>query len=253
MYICKDCGQTFTDLFYIGKDPYAGDDPVFACPFCHRLDYTEAVYCNLCERWKDPDKVKVRYGVCDDCLQYYCNSYIAVDWLLKSEADRKEFMSWSGIPQLMDDAFVDALRKIRTTHWEPEDRARFLKPLKAFFREDKDWFTEFLLPQYLNAYDYGHFAGCFSAKKFLRFLCCNWDATFPVWDWFTAYFYDVNDANDVLTQSLLRYMQTQIEAAEKESESAQNEVGRFAKRMTDFAKEKPYVMISYCIYCEGEA
>ena len=252
MYICKDCGQTFTDLFYIGQDAAAGDEPIFACPHCHMLDYTEAVYCNLCESWKDPEKVKVRYGVCDDCLGKYYNSYVGVDWLLKCDADRREFMTWQGIPLALEEVFIFKLRKIRTTGWEPEDRMNLLKQLRVFFMEDKDWLSEFLLPQYLNAYDYGNFAGCFSAKKFLRFLCCNWDTTFPVWDWFTAYFYDVNHANDVLTQSLLHYMQTQIEAADKGSSAAQNEIGRFSKSMTDFSKEKPYVMIAYCIYCEGE-
>ena len=253
MYICKDCGQTFTDLFYIGKDYDAGEEPIFACPFCHMLNYTEAVLCNLCEEWKDPDKVKVRYGVCDDCLTYYCNSYITVDWLLKSKADFEEFMEWQGIPLALEEAFIETLRKIRTTQWEQEDRANLLKQIKTYFLEDKDWFTEFLLPQYLSAYDYGTFAGCFSTKKFLRFLCCNWNKAFPVWDWFTAYFYNVDKAPEIMTTSLLRYMQTQIEAADKGVYAAQNEMGRFTKIMTDFVKEKPYVMIAYCIYCEDDA
>ena len=252
MFICKDCGLTFTDPYYIGKEAAAGDAPIFACPVCHRLDYTEAVYCNLCESWKDPDKVKVRYGVCDECLDHYCNSYILVDWLLKCEADLKEFMEWQGIPLVLKNSFVLNLRKIRTTEWEQEDRAELLKHLKTFFLDDKDWFCEFLLPQYLNAYDYGHFAGCFSAKQFMRFLCCNWDDTFPVWEWFTQSFYNVDKTVDIMTQSLLRYLQTQIEAADKGNTAAQKEVERCVKSMTDFAKDKPYVMIAYCIYCEGD-
>ena len=86
----------------------------------------------------------------------------------------------------------------------------------------------------------------------MRFLCCNWDEKFPVWDWFTAFFYDVNKTNSVMTQSLLRYVQTQIEAAEKGSYAAQQEVERCEKIMREFVEKYAYVMIAYCIYCEGD-
>lgn len=251
MYICKDCGQTFTDLFYIGKDNDAGEEPIFACPFCHKMSYSEAVWCDVCECWKDPELIKVNDGICEDCMEHYYSAYVGVNWLMTSEKRMHEFMRWQGIPLILEDAFYESLKHIRTAEWDACERDYIIKQIREYFFCDRDWLAT-MLHRMINSYDYGRFSSHFSTKKFLRFLSLNWDASYPVCDWFAAYFYGLDKIDNIMIKSLLLYIQTQLDAAEKGTTAARAEVTRCTKIMTDFVRAHPYVGIAYCIYCEED-
>ena len=75
MYVCIECGQTFSEPIrweedrgeYFGFPAYEG---VSGSPCCHG-DYTKAFRCNCCDGWITNDYIKtdndLRY--CENCYQ----------------------------------------------------------------------------------------------------------------------------------------------------------------------------------------
>lgn len=73
MYICRDCGEIFTEdeleeedcsfyTEYWGSNirvPYTD----YKCPYCGSKNFADAYRCENCGEWCDPDDD----GLCDDC------------------------------------------------------------------------------------------------------------------------------------------------------------------------------------------
>ena len=250
MFICLACGRTFESPYYIGTDMDAGNEPVFVCPCCHRLRYREAVWCTHCENWKDPESERVHEGICESCLDKLYTSYLAVKVLTEQSLMRKDFMVWLGIPLVLEYEFVERLKVIETDRWEERDRKLFLKNVKEYFTDDKYWLSTQIVTPMLNRYDYGAFAIEFCSAKFFSFLQQKWDPYFKADVPFTAFFYGVKDATQETADALIHFIQSQFDAAQQGSSTAQAELNRIVSVMSEFARENRHVQIAYCHYCE---
>lgn len=73
MYICRDCGEIFTEDELEEEDcsfytEYWGSDILvpytdYKCPYCGSKDFVNACRCENCGEWCDPDDE----GLCDGC------------------------------------------------------------------------------------------------------------------------------------------------------------------------------------------
>ena len=250
MYICLDCGRTFSDPYYIGIDYDAGNEPVFVCPHCHKMNYHEAVYCTECETWYDEESVKVHEGICETCLDRFYTSYLGLKMLQENPMMRKDFMKWCAIPLVLENHFLEKISVIQSDEWDEDDRRSFLINLNEYFVDDKYWFSTQIINPTLNRYDFGSFAIEFCSKKFFSFLQQKWDPFFKPDVPFTAYYYGVKDAKQETADALMHFIQSQFDAAEKGSSTGQSELNRIVTAMSEFARENRHVQVAYCHYCE---
>ena len=250
MNICLDCCTTFEEPYYIGMDYNAGNEPVFVCPHCHHLRYREAVWCTQCNTWYDPESVKVHEGICENCLDKFYTSYLGVNTITELPTMRRDFMKWLGIPLILEHQFVEKLKVIDMPEWDEDDRRTFLIHLYEYFTDDKYWFSTQIVYPMLNRYDYGAFAIEFCSKKFFSFLRQKWDPYFKPDVLFAAKFYNVSKATQETTDALMHFIQTQFDAADSGSNTAQAELNRIVQVMTELAEDNRFVQIAYCHYCE---
>lgn len=67
MFICNNCGETFTDgktvfEFHPYGDGYASE-PWAVCPYCEDTDFSEAQQCERCSEFS----AELKDGLCEYC------------------------------------------------------------------------------------------------------------------------------------------------------------------------------------------
>ena len=248
MYICKKCKQTFDEPYKLGVDHEAGNEPVYVCPHCHGFSYDEAVYCTICEEAYPESDNYVNEGVCDECLDKYYNSYLAVAKLMNDEDARKEFREWMGIPTVMDSGLMTALGLISYSTWDTAERVKFLNRVHDFLVDDKYWFANNVLVPAVQKYNIGEFDRLYDPISFLRFCGEHWDQYSSFYTLFVSHYYNVPSASLEMTKACGHYLCDCIEGEQKSGKTEMHE--KLKNAAHEFAMDYPYAGLAYCIFCE---
>lgn len=248
MYICKRCRQTFEKPLQLGVDHEAGNEPVYVCPHCRNFNYSEAVYCTICEEAYPESAHRVNEGVCDECMEKYYSSYLAVAKLMNDDETRKEFRDWMGIPTVMDSGLLTALGLLSYTTWDEKEREKFLHKVHEFFVDDKYWFATKVLVPAVQKYNIGEFERIYDPVSFLRFVGCFWDQYSANALLFTAHYYNVPKASEEMTKALFLYLHECIEGKGHIDGTEFHEKLKCAAH--EFVADYPHIGLTYCIFCE---
>lgn len=138
MYICKDCGEVFDEI-YVKEDFEILDcgtrkETYEMCPHCGSDDFVEAKQCKICGEFFADDELDY---VCDDCVDDYKND---VDLCLRM-CERDEVTSSLTLNGFWDTYFSESevekiLRDYFVKNILPD------KSCEDFINNDRDWFGE---------------------------------------------------------------------------------------------------------------
>lgn len=248
MMICKKCGQTFEKPLQLGVDHEAGNEPVYVCPHCRNFNYSEAVFCTICEEAYPESDHDVNEGVCDECMEKYYSSYLAVAKLMNDDETRKEFREWMGIPTVMDSGLLTALGLLSYTTWDEKEREKFLHTVHDFFVDDKYWFATKVLVPAVQKYNIVEFDRLYDPVQFLRFIGELWDPYSENYLLFTSHYYNVPDASKEMAKALGLYLRECIEDEHKTGERKMHEKLKYSAH--EFVADYPHVGLAYCLFWE---
>ena len=248
MMICKKCGYVFEEPYKLGVDHEAGDEPIYVCPHCHSFSYSEAVYCTICEAAFPEDEHNVNDGVCDECMEKYYSSHLAVAKLMNYDETRKEFRAWMEIPTVMDSGLKTALGLLSYTTWDENEREIFLHRIHDFFVSDKYWFATKVLVPAVQKYNIGEFERLYDPVSFLRFIGELWDPYSENYLLFTSHYYNVPNASKEMAKACGCYIRNCLEDEHKSGKTDMHEKLKCAAH--EFVADYPHVGLAYCIFLE---
>ena len=248
MYICKRCRQTFEKPLQLGVDHEAGNEPVYVCPHCRNFNYSEAVYCTICEEAYPESEHCVNEGVCDECMEKYYNSYLAVAKLVNDKETRKEFRDWMGIPTVMDSGLMTALGLISYSTWDAKERDTFLHRVHDFLVDDKYWFATKVLVPAVQKYNIGEFERLYDPTSFIRFIGELWDPYSAFYLLFTSHYYNVSNVSNEMAKACGCYIRDCLEDEHKSGKTEMHE--KLKNAAHEFVADYPHTGLAYCIFCE---